>query len=132
MDGRQSLITKVGPRTRTLGLETLLYPAGVHTVFKVNENGYKYCIVPSNNDALTSGKDTVTLDKPGKQYFLCGVGMHCEKAGQKLQVDVKDGSSGNTEEAAAAAPTTTDYIFTRIMFLDVCKHHRLYDATHIL
>ncbi|KAA8518389.1 hypothetical protein F0562_015728 [Nyssa sinensis] len=81
------------------------YPAGVHTVFKVDENGYKNCIVPSNNDALTSGKDTVTLDKPGKQYFLCGVGMHCEKAGQKLQVDVNDGSSGNTEDAAAAAPT---------------------------
>ncbi|KAI8014142.1 hypothetical protein LOK49_LG05G01040 [Camellia lanceoleosa] len=68
------------------------YTIGLHNVYPVDEYGYKNCIIPQNG-VLESGEDTITLETPGPKYFVCGVGLHCEKGGQKLSVDVKQGDT---------------------------------------
>ncbi|XP_028125319.1 blue copper protein-like [Camellia sinensis] len=68
------------------------YTIGLHNVYPVDEYGYKNCIIPQNG-VLDSGEDTITLETPGPKYFVCGVGLHCEKGGQKLSVDVKQGDT---------------------------------------
>ncbi|KAL7247721.1 hypothetical protein ACSBR2_002601 [Camellia fascicularis] len=68
------------------------YTIGLHNVYHVDEYGYKNCIIPENG-VLESGEDTITLETPGPKYFVCGVGLHCEKGGQKLSVDVKQGDT---------------------------------------
>ncbi|XP_059659117.1 blue copper protein 1b-like [Cornus florida] len=77
------------------------YPQGAQTVIKVDENSYKNCIIPQEsrgNPVLGSGKDVISLESLGKKWFVCGIPQHCEKGGQKLEVDVK---------AAAASPAKT-------------------------
>ncbi|KAL6195390.1 hypothetical protein ACLB2K_031009 [Fragaria x ananassa] len=39
--------------------------------------------------AYSSGSDTITLERPGHYYFLCGVPSHCD-AGQKVEVVVNN------------------------------------------
>ncbi|KAJ0716411.1 putative Phytocyanin domain, cupredoxin [Helianthus annuus] len=64
------------------------YPVGKHNVFKVDGNGFKGCVVPASNESLTSGYDVITLTTPGKKWYICGVGTHCETGGMKLVIDV--------------------------------------------
>ncbi|KAM0069859.1 putative Phytocyanin domain, cupredoxin [Helianthus debilis subsp. tardiflorus] len=64
------------------------YPVGKHNVFKVDGNGFKGCVVPAANESLASGYDVVTLTTPGKKWYICGVGKHCETGGMKLVIDV--------------------------------------------
>ncbi|KAF8403443.1 hypothetical protein HHK36_011547 [Tetracentron sinense] len=64
------------------------YPVGGHNVFKVNGTGFKECIVPPANEALTTGNDVITLATPGNKWYICGVGKHCAYGGQKLSITV--------------------------------------------
>ncbi|KAH7571682.1 hypothetical protein ACOSQ2_014638 [Xanthoceras sorbifolium] len=64
------------------------YQAGAHTVFKVNGTGFQSCIKPPANEALTTGDDTIVLATPGKKWYICGVGNHCDM-GQKLTIVVQ-------------------------------------------
>ncbi|XP_058084612.1 blue copper protein 1a-like [Magnolia sinica] len=64
------------------------YPQGVHNVFKVDGTGFKNCVAPSDNEALSTGNDVITLAAPGKKWYICGVGNHCESGGQKLAINV--------------------------------------------
>ena len=65
------------------------YPVGSHNVFKVNATGFQNCIIPPASQALTTGNDTIFLAAPGKKWYICGVGMHCESGGQKLAITVQ-------------------------------------------
>ncbi|XP_058086474.1 blue copper protein 1a-like [Magnolia sinica] len=65
------------------------YPQGVHNVFKVDGTGFKNCVAPSDNEALSTGNDVITLAAPGKKGYICGVGNHCESRGQKLAINVQ-------------------------------------------
>ncbi|KAF8398047.1 hypothetical protein HHK36_016973 [Tetracentron sinense] len=65
------------------------YPVGAHNVFKVNGTGFQNCIVPPVTEALTSGNDAITLATPGRNWYICGVGKHCEIGGQKLFITVQ-------------------------------------------
>ncbi|KAK0600794.1 hypothetical protein LWI29_018421 [Acer saccharum] len=69
------------------------YPVGAHTVFKVNGTSFQNCIKPPANEALTSGNDEIVLATPGRKWYICGVGKHCESAGQKLFITVQPQSS---------------------------------------
>nr|XP_043630485.1 blue copper protein-like [Erigeron canadensis] len=64
------------------------YPAGVHNVYKVNGTGFQQCTTMGSNGALSSGHDVVPLTTPGRKWYICGVGKHCEKGGMKLVIDV--------------------------------------------
>ncbi|XP_071727658.1 blue copper protein-like [Rutidosis leptorrhynchoides] len=65
------------------------YPKGVHNVYKlVNGTDFQKCAIPSNSILLSSGYDVVTLMTPGRKWYVCGVGKHCETGGMKLVIDV--------------------------------------------
>ncbi|CAL5435701.1 unnamed protein product [Camellia sinensis] len=64
------------------------YTIGLHNLYQVNEDAYKNCIIPQDGE-LASGEDTIALESVGPKYFVCGVGLHCEKGGQKLSINVK-------------------------------------------
>ncbi|KAA8518390.1 hypothetical protein F0562_015727 [Nyssa sinensis] len=78
------------------------YTMGYHNVFKVDGAAFKDCVIPPANEALTSGHDVIPLKAPGKKWYICGVGDHCAKKGQKLTITVNDGA------APAPAPAPTD------------------------
>ncbi|MFS8003638.1 putative Phytocyanin domain, cupredoxin [Helianthus anomalus] len=53
----------------------------------VNGIVFQQCIIPPTNEALTSGYDFITLATPGRKWYMCGVGKHCEY-GLKLFINV--------------------------------------------
>ncbi|KAL2516952.1 Cupredoxin superfamily protein [Abeliophyllum distichum] len=74
-----------------------MYREGLHNVLKVTGPDFQQCVASNSSDALTSGKDVVTLAKSGKN---CGFGDHCSK-GMKLVINVLEA------EAPAPAPIPT-------------------------
>ncbi|KAK6232778.1 Phytocyanin domain - like 10 [Theobroma cacao] len=65
------------------------YPQGYHNVFKVNGTAFKNCDILPENEALTSGNDTIVLKTPGRKWYICGVSNHCAAYGQKLAITVQ-------------------------------------------
>ncbi|XP_028766881.1 basic blue protein-like [Neltuma alba] len=63
------------------------YGAGEHNVFVVTGTDFRNCSVPAASQGLTTGEDVIVLETPGRQWYLCGVGDHCQN-GQKLFVNV--------------------------------------------
>ncbi|KAI3523090.1 hypothetical protein L1887_01146 [Cichorium endivia] len=68
------------------------YPVNVHNVYKVNASSFANCTIPAPSTALTSGNDVVPLLASGKKWYICGVEEHCSDFGQKLTIDVLQGS----------------------------------------
>ncbi|XP_076914849.1 blue copper protein 1b-like [Bidens hawaiensis] len=64
------------------------YPPGVHTVAKVNGTGFQQCSTAASNGIMTSGHDVVPLQTPGRKWYICGVGKHCESRNMKLVITV--------------------------------------------
>ncbi|KAI3724537.1 hypothetical protein L2E82_36318 [Cichorium intybus] len=64
------------------------YPPGKHNVFRVNGTVFQQCMIPPANEGLTSGYDVITLATPGRKWYICGVGKHCETGGMKLFINV--------------------------------------------
>ncbi|KAL5708830.1 hypothetical protein ACHQM5_019586 [Ranunculus cassubicifolius] len=62
-----------------------------HNVFKVNETGYKNCIVPPIGEALGDGSGNVNIifTMPGKVWFICGMEDNCLN-GMKVEIAVQD------------------------------------------
>ncbi|PIA54110.1 hypothetical protein AQUCO_00900583v1 [Aquilegia coerulea] len=77
-----------------------MYPVGAHNVHKVDADGFQNCTAPAGTEALKTGSDVITLATPGKKWYLCGVGKHCEIGGQKLAITVL-----SNDQVAAPAPT---------------------------
>lgn len=63
------------------------YPQAAHNVYRVNGTAFQQCMVPSAFEALISGNDIITLATPGKKWYICGVGNHCD-AGMRLAITV--------------------------------------------
>ena len=59
-------------------------------MLKVDGAGFKQCMAPAGTAALTSGNDVITLATPGRKWYICGVGQHCEVGNQKLVITVLD------------------------------------------
>ncbi|XP_024986510.1 uncharacterized protein LOC112521744 [Cynara cardunculus var. scolymus] len=64
------------------------YPVGKHNVLSVNETSFQKCIISPTSEPLSTGEDLITLDTPGKKFFICAIGKHCELGGLKLCIDV--------------------------------------------
>ncbi|KAJ0802821.1 putative Phytocyanin domain, cupredoxin [Helianthus annuus] len=64
------------------------YAAGVHNVAKVNGTGFQQCSTSASNGIMTSGRDVVPLQTPGRKWYICGVGKHCESRNMKLVITV--------------------------------------------
>ncbi|XP_059664059.1 blue copper protein-like [Cornus florida] len=64
------------------------YPVGDHNVFKVNGTAFQECTKPPPSEALTTGNDVITLATPGRKWYICGVGQHCQVGNQKLAITV--------------------------------------------
>ncbi|KAF6169921.1 hypothetical protein GIB67_034313 [Kingdonia uniflora] len=84
------------------------YPVGAHNVHKVNATGFQDCVAPLDAIPLATGSDVVTLATPGKKWYICGVGKHCEVGGQKLVITVlpKLSASAPAPAPQAVAPTS--------------------------
>ncbi|XP_050378244.1 blue copper protein 1b-like [Argentina anserina] len=86
------------------------YPEGVHNVLKVNGTGFQECAAPAGTVALTSGKDVINLETPGRKWYICGVSKHCEVGPQKLFITVMPSSF-----APSPSPTTSSAASTSII-----------------
>ncbi|MFS7924087.1 putative Phytocyanin domain, cupredoxin [Helianthus anomalus] len=64
------------------------YVAGAHTVAKVNGTGFQQCSTSASNGIMTSGHDVIPLQTPGRKWYICGVGKHCESRNMKLVITV--------------------------------------------
>ncbi|KAG0541744.1 hypothetical protein BDA96_02G043900 [Sorghum bicolor] len=73
-----------------------MYPKEKHTVVQVGEDDFAACNLQGNwLGVWDSGDDVVTLDKPGKVWFICSKPNHCLN-GMKLAIDVVDNNSAPT------------------------------------
>ncbi|EEF51035.1 blue copper protein 1a [Ricinus communis] len=86
------------------------YPAGVHNVLRVDGTGFQECTAPATTEALTSGEDTITLASPGKKWYICTVGKHCESGNMKLAITVLPelGSPETSPSPVAASPSPSE------------------------
>ncbi|KAK9091438.1 hypothetical protein Sjap_024615 [Stephania japonica] len=69
--------------------DTLLfnYDENLHSVIQVNETAYEDCIKEPNLATFSSGNGPFRLAEVGRQWYICGVGDHCEH-GQRLSINV--------------------------------------------
>ncbi|ONI13168.1 hypothetical protein PRUPE_4G207200 [Prunus persica] len=56
-----------------------------HNVMQVTTQDFESCNPNSPIAVYSSGSDTITLDRPGNFYFLCGAPGHC-RAGQRVEI----------------------------------------------
>ncbi|KAM7253724.1 hypothetical protein ACFE04_031406 [Oxalis oulophora] len=61
------------------------YNPSMHSVLEVTQNAFNSCDTSSPISAHKTGSDSITLDKPGHHYFICGTPGHCG-GGQKVDV----------------------------------------------
>ncbi|KAH9618068.1 hypothetical protein KSS87_020393 [Heliosperma pusillum] len=50
------------------------YKKTMHNVLEVNKTGYEKCVTEGAMGNYSNGKDFIQLNKPGKYYFICGIG----------------------------------------------------------
>lgn len=77
------------------------YTQGAHNVFRVDGNGFQQCAAPAGTEALATGNDIITLTTPGRKWYICGVGQHCEAGKQRLAITVFPQS-----EAPSSSPSS--------------------------
>merc|ERR1712106_1272476 len=67
-----------------------------HNVVEVNsKKDFDDCPGFDASDEGESGPVTVSFDKKGRYYFVCGVGGHCLHGNQKVEVIVRDSCRSN-------------------------------------
>ena len=71
---------------------------------QVSREDFESCNVSSPVATYNTGRDFITLRRPGHYYYLCGVPGHCQ-AGQKLEVLVYDLISPSPTPIASPTPT---------------------------
>ncbi|KAI0497104.1 hypothetical protein KFK09_023432 [Dendrobium nobile] len=62
------------------------YQKNMYNVFEVNKTGYDNCTMDGVAGNWSSGKDFITLTRPGEYYFICGNGL-CF-SGMKVSIKV--------------------------------------------
>ncbi|KAH7514064.1 hypothetical protein FEM48_Zijuj11G0048900 [Ziziphus jujuba var. spinosa] len=77
------------------------YTVGAHNVLRVDGNGFQQCAAPAGTEALATGNDVIMLSTPGRKWYICNVGQHCEAGKQKLAITVLPLS-----EAPASLPSS--------------------------
>ncbi|XP_060177157.1 blue copper protein-like [Lycium barbarum] len=88
------------------------YTKGHHNVLKVNQTGFKDCIVTLPSEVLTSGNDAITLTSPGKKWYICGMPTHCSDHNQKLVITVEAGAPTQAPGPPPKDGSNNSYKFT--------------------
>ncbi|KAB1204977.1 Umecyanin [Morella rubra] len=79
------------PRNFTAGDKlAFLYTSGLHNVVEVKKDDYDACTQKHVIDKHNNGPTILVLSRSGDNYFICGIGSHCE-GGQKLSISVING-----------------------------------------
>ncbi|KAI5333663.1 hypothetical protein L3X38_023795 [Prunus dulcis] len=86
-----------------------------HNVMQVTNQDFQSCNTTSAMATYTSGSDTVTLNRSGHFYFLCGTPGHCQ-AGQNVDINVTlpisaDGSFASPILAPYGASPSSEVVF---------------------
>ncbi|XP_024996640.1 basic blue protein-like [Cynara cardunculus var. scolymus] len=82
------------------------YASGSHNVVKVNGTGFQQCVVSSGNEVLRSGRDVIPLKTPGRKWYICGVGKHCESRNMKLVITVLSDAKNSVPIPIATSAST--------------------------
>ncbi|KAI3691716.1 hypothetical protein L6452_31518 [Arctium lappa] len=83
------LASSISAKEYIVGDESVFnYAFGTHNVVKVNGTGFQQCLGSSSNGTLTSGRDVIPLQTPGRKWYICGVAKHCESRNNKLVITV--------------------------------------------
>ncbi|PAN44595.1 hypothetical protein PAHAL_9G056200 [Panicum hallii] len=77
------------------------YSKSSHNVAELSGPDFKACNKAAATSVWSSGEDRVTLDKPGRRWFICAVGEHC-RLGMKLNVTVLPGTPAPLQAPAPA------------------------------
>ncbi|CAN4127466.1 unnamed protein product [Withania somnifera] len=88
------------------------YKKDVHNVYKADLEAFKSCTPSADVTPLTSGNDVITLTSPGKKWYICGIGKHCEK-GVKLAINVLEAELGTpapSPSGSGPAPSSASWI----------------------
>ncbi|TVU44655.1 hypothetical protein EJB05_04101, partial [Eragrostis curvula] len=72
-----------------------------HTVVEVGGADFAACKKPGDAVVMGTGDDRVTLNAPGRRWFVCSVGKHCQN-GMKLKITVIDADEGAAPTVAPA------------------------------
>ncbi|GMJ15658.1 hypothetical protein HRI_005235000 [Hibiscus trionum] len=80
------------------------FTTGQHNVAEVTEAAYDACSVANPISTLSTGPARITLNRTGDHYFVCAFPSHCS-AGQKLSVEVRNGTRNSTAPTPRPSPT---------------------------
>ncbi|KAK4257411.1 hypothetical protein QN277_007004 [Acacia crassicarpa] len=93
------------PKTFLAGDSLVFKWTGDHTVADVTMEDYNNCTSSSPFTGSPNGTEfMVTLDRPGRRYFICTVDNHCER-GQKFSINVEWPFSAQPPSHDNSAPT---------------------------
>ncbi|KAK8620000.1 hypothetical protein V6N13_066489 [Hibiscus sabdariffa] len=81
------------------------FTTGQHNVAEVTEADYDACNTANPISIVSTGPARITLNRTGDHYFICAVTGHCS-AGQKLEVEVRNGNRTGTAPTPSPSPTT--------------------------
>ncbi|KAH8504149.1 hypothetical protein H0E87_011708 [Populus deltoides] len=89
------------------------YNSQFHNVKQVTQQGLQSCNATSPIATYTNGYDTVTLEKLGHFYFICGYPGHCQ-AGQQIDILVSSPTSSlspspSTDQTAEPSAASSLY-----------------------
>ncbi|OMO50466.1 Plastocyanin-like protein [Corchorus olitorius] len=79
-----------------------------HDVVEVSHDDFQSCTATSAIATYASGSDSITLERPGHYYFLCGVPGHCQ-IGQRVDILVQPAPSSiapSTSPSPSALPSS--------------------------
>ncbi|KAE8674339.1 Blue copper protein [Hibiscus syriacus] len=82
------------------------FTTGTHNVAEVTEAAYDSCNAANPISTLSTGPARITLNRTGDHYFICAVPGHCS-AGQKLSVEVRNGTRNTTAPTTSPRPAPT-------------------------
>ncbi|KAG9452092.1 hypothetical protein H6P81_004996 [Aristolochia fimbriata] len=81
------------------------YPVGSHNVLRVDGDSFKNCTAPADVKPLETGNDIITLSSPGRKWYICGVGKHCQVGKMQLAITVQENLDFQLHDNMAPSPS---------------------------